>query len=69
MSRALMWWDGRLVEVAAFNFFENCNVVKPIPNQCPTCSGMGSTLEQIDRDRLPEAVRCWRCKGEGVLRT
>lgn len=58
---------GRLADRDLFEFCEMSNVVDPIPNQCPTCSGMGETLEQLDDDRLPVALRCWRCKGKGVL--
>ena len=64
----LMKRDGKLADRDLFEFCEMSNVVDPRPNQCPQCSGMGQTLEQFDRDRLPEAVTCWRCKGEGVLK-
>lgn len=59
---------GKLADRDLFEFCEQSNVVDPRPNQCPECSGMGEMLEEFDRDCLPEAVRCWRCNGTGVLK-
>lgn len=59
---------GQLADRDLFEFCALSNVADPIPDQCPECAGMGETLEQINRGRLPEVLRCWKCGGTGVLK-
>lgn len=32
------------------------------PGVCVFCGGLGVVPEQIDEDRFPVAVPCWRCQ-------
>lgn len=34
---------------------------------CPQCDGEGQVMDQLDDDRHPVVVRCYPCKGLGVI--
>jgi hypothetical protein len=56
MSR-LVEWDGRLIPRALIEPDLN-----PPPGTCSRCGGLGSIPEQLDDDRLPVMVPCYRCR-------
>jgi len=35
--------------------------IDPVEGDCPECAGRRVVLEQIDEERFPVPVPCWRC--------